>query len=312
MKTETPNFDWYYDNMLLDIQYSNYTFVIETLRLFYPRVDSYPHWHNSFELQIITDGEVEYQINEQSAVTLHDYQMLLIPPMVVHSEKVKANSVGIILGFSFHAKTVKAHNPINQEMQFIIDFFSKQSIPLLLSKNEHIITLFENIYQEIKSTKTGYLIYIQNLLINVLLELYRQGVKSNHSSITPPEKNIDDNISAIISNYFNLYSDNMYAIDPTERTDPSLKELSEIICMSESQTARYLKKYYGKTFIQLLNESKINLAKFLLVNTNISISSIANKCKWSEKYMFLRFREDLHISPLQYRKQHSLNNKKYP
>lgn len=68
----------------------------------------------------------------------------------------------------------------------------------------------------------------------------------------------------------------------------SLKELSEMSCMSIPSFSRKFKDYTGKTLIQYLNEQRIEQAKILLKNKNASLERIAEEVGFSNANYLIR------------------------
>lgn len=68
----------------------------------------------------------------------------------------------------------------------------------------------------------------------------------------------------------------------------SLKELSEMSCMSIPSFSRKFKEYTGKTLVQYLNERRIEQAKILLKNKNASLEKIAEEVGFSNANYLIR------------------------
>ncbi|NLK28196.1 MAG: AraC family transcriptional regulator [Clostridiales bacterium] len=84
-----------------------------------------------------------------------------------------------------------------------------------------------------------------------------------------------------------------------------LKDLSQLIYHSNSQTIRIFKKAFGVTPYQYLMNQKLELAKLILLNTNKSIKEISSELKYYDEHYFSKyFREKVGMSPMAYRKKH--------
>jgi len=72
----------------------------------------------------------------------------------------------------------------------------------------------------------------------------------------------------------------------------------------------YLEQYFkketgGKTLTQLIHETKCNRASFLLLNTNKTLTEIADELGYSDANgLILLFKRLKNCTPLQYRKKH--------
>ncbi len=82
----------------------------------------------------------------------------------------------------------------------------------------------------------------------------------------------------------------------------TLKELSELVYKSPSQTIRVFKKEYGITPYDYLLMKKIETAKLLLTNTNLQISNIAFRLNFADEHYFSNFfKAKVGVSPAKFR-----------
>lgn len=84
----------------------------------------------------------------------------------------------------------------------------------------------------------------------------------------------------------------------------TLKELSEIACLSSSQLTRIFKKEYGTTPYEYILTQKIETAKTLLKNTNISVKETAFRLGFADEHYFSNiFKKKCFIPPKEYSKR---------
>lgn len=85
----------------------------------------------------------------------------------------------------------------------------------------------------------------------------------------------------------------------------SINTLSEFLGLGRSRTSQLLKKYFNKSFPEMLAERRIEHARYLLTHTLLTISVIANECGFSDPaYFFKVFRiHNKNQSPGNFRKQ---------
>ncbi len=84
----------------------------------------------------------------------------------------------------------------------------------------------------------------------------------------------------------------------------NIKEVAEMINMSESAFCRYFKKKTRKTFISFLNELKVAYASELLVEGNLNVTQICYKSGFQNISNFNRqFKLITKVTPLKYKKQ---------
>jgi len=83
-----------------------------------------------------------------------------------------------------------------------------------------------------------------------------------------------------------------------------LELLCKHISKSESQTIRIFKKLYGITPYTYLLNKKIDFAKKLFIDTNLSVKEVATELCFSDEYYFSNiFKEKVGCSPSQYRRR---------
>lgn len=81
-----------------------------------------------------------------------------------------------------------------------------------------------------------------------------------------------------------------------------LKELSNLIFKSTSQTIRIFKKEFGITPYDYLLINRIETAKLMVLNTNMQINEIAFKLNFTDEHYFSNyFKTKVGLSPLRFR-----------
>ncbi len=89
-----------------------------------------------------------------------------------------------------------------------------------------------------------------------------------------------------------------------------LSEVSNWLNMKEESFSRFFSKYMQKPFFSFLNEYRVNIAKKLLVETNLNITEIGFECGYeSLPFFYKQFKKYVGESPLSYRKNYLKNIK---
>ena len=81
--------------------------------------------------------------------------------------------------------------------------------------------------------------------------------------------------------------------------------LTDHFNIHENTIAKYMKKFYKVTALEYLNFYRLEQARILLIKTDDSIQTIAEKCGYTYgQYFSSVFKKKYSISPLNYRKKH--------
>jgi AraC family transcriptional regulator, arabinose operon regulatory protein len=92
-------------------------------------------------------------------------------------------------------------------------------------------------------------------------------------------------------------------LDKKYMTDISLKEIGELIFRSPSQTIRIFKNNFGITPYNYFMNKKLEVAKLMLLNTNISVKEISISLSFADEHYFSNyFKSKIGLSPSVFRK----------
>lgn len=139
---------------------------------------------------------------------------------------------------------------------------------------QNIKRLFEMLTEEAENKKIGYIQSVINLSFQILVCIARNYVGSeqvgDYSAITPDDKRMVITDESFLYNYRTL----------------TLTELSSRLNLSPRQTQRFLKKAYGKTFVEMRTEKRLSKAEELIregVSPNEAAASVGYESKVSLK-----------------------------
>lgn len=84
----------------------------------------------------------------------------------------------------------------------------------------------------------------------------------------------------------------------------SLTEAASVACMNETAFCKYFKKRYGKTFIQVVNETKISHACRQLMGDDITVTEVCYSSGFNNISNFTKsFKKIMGMSPNEYKKK---------
>lgn|GEM_PF-334712 len=91
-----------------------------------------------------------------------------------------------------------------------------------------------------------------------------------------------------------------------------LRELADLVNLSEQSFSRFFSKMMGRPFFTFLNEYRINMAARMLLDTHYTISQIGYSCGYeSLPFFYKQFKKIMGSSPLVYQKKFVIDQKKY-
>lgn len=91
-------------------------------------------------------------------------------------------------------------------------------------------------------------------------------------------------------------------IDENYREEMRIEDMTKIAMMSQTYFCYFFKLLVGKTFNRYLIEKRLDLAKELLKNTELSVTQIAMQAGFNSTSHFIRtFKVNINLSPSQFR-----------
>lgn len=96
-------------------------------------------------------------------------------------------------------------------------------------------------------------------------------------------------------------------VEKNYRTKVTLEDVSKAAGFSPYYFTKFFKKNVGQTFIEFLNNYRIDKAKWEIINTDTPISSILNQGGFtSDKTFYRLFKKQVGLSPKQYKNKYNL------
>ena len=238
---------------------------------------SVPHTHNHLELFYIVGGKGQFLIQDQ----LHPVNannLVVINPNVTHTE-VSLNAQPleyIVLGI----EGIELQTSETSDGQFtILDQFESVEISSCL----------RNILRETELKNTGYedvcLAYMEILLIRLMRNI-ALAIPSEPQSVSANRQ------CTAIRHYIDLHF----------KEALTLEQLAEESHMSKFYLSHAFKREYGVSPINYMISRRIEESKYLLAETDLSLSQISQLLGFSSLSYFSQvFRKTQSISPLEYR-----------
>ena len=238
---------------------------------------SVPHTHNHLELFYIVGGKGQFLIQDQ-LYSVNPNNLVVINPNVIHTE-VSLNAQPleyIVLGI----EGIELATNESSNGQFnILDHFESVEISSCL----------RNILREMEQKNTGYEDVCQAYMEILIIRLMR-----NIALAVPTE-------SQVVSGNRQCASVKRY-IDLHFKEALTLEQLAEDAHMNKYYLSHAFKREYGISPINYMITKRIEESKYLLAETDLSMSQIAQLLGFSSLSYFSQvFHRTQSVSPKEYR-----------
>jgi len=238
---------------------------------------STPHTHNHTELFFIVSGKGQFLIQDQM-FPVDVNKLVIINPNVLHTE-VSLNAQPleyIVLGIS----GIELATSENSNDQFcILDPFESVEISSCL----------RNILREMELKNTGYEDICQAYMEILIIRLMRNTALTVQ---VEPQVTSGNRQCAAIKRYIDLHF----------KEPLTLEQLSEEAHMNKYYLSHAFKREYGVSPINYLISRRIDESKYLLAETDLSMSQIAQLLGFSSLSYFSQvFRKAHGSSPMEFR-----------
>lgn len=256
------------------------------------------HKHDYIEMMFVYSGSIKQKI-EGKNVDIKKGEIILMDMNVEHSiEEAGENDIAINMlikkeFFDWVFMNEIADNDLISN--FIVKALYeknkfKQFLYFRTSENKKVWKFMIEILVEYYENKNGMDTAVRAYIILLFNELLRDYNKYLPNNIV---YKIESNVAVEIMNYI---GDNYKNV--------SLKTLAEHFNYSTDYMGKLVKKVTGKNLTELERNIKIDHARYLLKNTNSSVSDIILKVGYSNlSYFYKQFRDKTGITPDEYRKK---------
>lgn len=239
---------------------------------------SVPHTHNHVELFYIVGGKGQFLIEDQ-LYPVNANNLVIINPNVTHTEiSLNAQPLEyIVLGI----EGIELATGENSNGQFcILDHF----------ESVEISTCLRNILREMELKSPGYEDICQAFMEILIIRLMRN---TDLSVPEEPPVSTGNRQCAVVRRYIDLHF----------KEPLSLELLAEEAHMNKYYLSHAFKREYGVSPINYMISRRIEESKYLLAETDLSMSQIAQLLGFSSLSYFSQvFRRTQSVTPMEYRR----------
>lgn len=226
------------------------------------------HNHSCYELVYYIHGSGTTTIGKKE-YSYEDYSYILVEPNIYHTETPSKETELVYFGFEIDNHSV----PIKS------GYFNDDS-------RHSILDIIQLIKEEESNKDSNYLEMIGLYISQIIINLNRM--------LEPKKINRNSSFSYVI----NFINENYH-----EKLE--VEKLAEMACLSYHRFRHLFKEVTGFSVIQFILFTRFKNAKWLLENTEESITNIAFNCGFSNTAQFSNlFKKNFNVSPKDYRKKH--------
>ncbi|BCJ94881.1 AraC family transcriptional regulator [Anaerocolumna cellulosilytica] len=275
---------------------STYPFTIYKVRMpetFY----QFPlHYHGEVELIHVSEGKGIITVNLKPYVVTAG-TIAFISPGILHSMEQCPGEPFVYRNFIFDLKMVLTHTSDESTLKTLLPIMAnKIYFPVIIDKQHPLnvpLTAYISTMQQIHDTRLpGYELAIKSQIMLIIYLL-----TSNNQLLT--------------DNYYFKFTVSklkkvLFYISRHYEESISIQDAAAIFGSSPSHFMRFFKNTTGSSFIQYLNDYRLNIAQEQLLTTSCSILDIAVNAGFNNLSYFNRmFKNKFQESPSSYRKKHS-------
>lgn len=250
------------------------------------------HWHDEFEIIWIERGEGYFRVLSQEFLCKKN-DIVIIPPGCMHSIRQKDEENCWYFNILFKFELLEADESSLTFQKYFKPFLETQSFIECIRAGQdlnelllpHIVYLVENRKQKFENQE----LLIKSHLFTIMNTL--QGVFLKNSQKSQGKSHNIERLKPLIG-YISQHYEN----------DLSVADAAEMISMSPNYFMKYFKKTLGISFVNYLNQVRLEHAQMFLKNSSLNISEICEKCGFHNFSYFIRsFKKAFGITPKKYR-----------
>lgn len=255
------------------------------------QAEDYPeHWHTPVEIIMPLENIYSVSVNQRT-VTLYPGDIILICPGVIHSLKAPADGRRIIFQADITMfVSIRSFSSIISHISPMLIITEKNSpkiYPQLFRLLLQIMEEYDNNSFLLETIAYSKLLEIFSLIGNDMTSLAERLCHGGHVHREYSEKFL------FICDYINEHC----------CEELSLNDIAKLAGFSKYHFTRLFKQFTTTTFYQYLNQKRIEHARILLQDPDISVTNAALSCGYTSLSAFIRmFKMVNGCTPTEYRK----------
>ena len=255
------------------------------------------HWHDEMELMLITEGRIRIQL-DMAEYELTPGQAVFVGSGVLHGAFPVDRSRCSLYAVVFHPDFLAGRNRDALQQQYLEPIVYRHLLlpSVIRGDTPQEKTLIERLHSLIQANldkRGAYELITKSDLLMIFALLLSEG----QASLAPSRSEAQhvERLKQVLSYIHYHYQEPI-----------RLKDLAEVLGMSEEHFCRFFKKTMKKSPVSYMNEYRMQQAKILLTDTDSKILDIALQVGFDNlSYFITVFKHHCGLTPSQYRKQHA-------
>jgi AraC-like DNA-binding protein/mannose-6-phosphate isomerase-like protein (cupin superfamily) len=259
---------------------------------YHENFDSQMHTHDFPEINYVVEGKGFHYINDEVLpVTCGDLFIIPVGTAHVYRPTSVQNSSLVVYNCVFPADQLirwcqSIPHPVDLELMLS---GSTPSYYRYYDSQQEAKTIFDQLYKEFIQHLPGYRTLLITRLIELLILLFRFENAPSVGDLPSTSQRLDTVFSFIKTNY---------------HLSLSLEQMANMVHMSSSHFQRLFKKTTGQSFVEYMQNVRIEESCRLLRTSALKIQDISNRVGYQDTRYFLRlFKKKTGTAPRDYRKK---------
>lgn len=233
------------------------------------------HTHSSFEFHFVALGACEVILDGETFIARAG-EFYITAPGIYHQQKSFGN--GHYIEYSINCDFRQLNDEFTEAFNIFKILSSARCLPIKDKYNA--IKFFYQALEEAYYQKVGFYIRIKSLVVTILIMAVRALNNNDEILYNVPHKlKEDDHRFTMIKKF----------IEDNINGNITAKEIANYMHLSQKQVYRIVMKKTGRSIKDLIERAKLDRAKKLLKNTELSLKEIADELGFSSEYYFNQF-----------------------
>lgn len=252
-----------------------------------------PHWHKELEIIYVKKGVIHMGIGAE-AIEAGEGEFVMIAGGRVHYVLASPGSVRYVYQFDerFFYDLVQEKCDL-QSLRNLWQDYPAHSLQWREPVASSAKKLLDAIYEEDQSRNHAYAFAVKGYLCLLILNMYRN--QEYHRKEPGGEYRVESSHTLKKLDLIFRYVEDHYMESVT------LEEIAGYMGFSRYYFAKFFKKNVGRTFMQFLNEYRIEKAKWILLNEDAAALEVAERAGFgSVKTYYRLFKEIVGMTPKEF------------